>query len=483
MAVDDTRLPRRPGGLGAPAHLARPPVFGNPAPPRRRTSWILSYILLSSLLVFAIVSSATALVAYLALALYAMLGRGHAVRALGLSWFLTMANPELVTPGSGSVGRYAVLAGALISALIHGTVLSKVRRGRLFIYATALLGVAIIVHSLLFSQVLDVSILKAVSWTLAMCGLLACWIGMPPDEREEVIGQLFWGLSLLALFSLPLLITPMGFLTNGTGFQGLLNHPQAFGTTMGLLAAWTAIKMLGERRPSWMSILVFGISSVLVLLSETRTAALGVVGGVALSILLAPLLSGRTLRELFPGLMSARLWGVGVVTLVAGLIALPFLLDLIGAFMTKRSSGESLAGAYQESRGILIEPMLDNVAEHPLSGIGFGVASDYMTMDVKRDAMLGLPMSAPIEKGLIFVGALEELGIFLFAAVMIWLVVFARVCARGGLMPFTVFIVVILFNFGEGTFFSPGGMGGLFAIFLTWAYAQGAGGSLKARHG
>lgn len=482
MAIDDTRLPRRPGGV--PPHLVRHPAyFAAPSRSRRRISWVVSYTLLFGVVALAIASSATALVAYIGLGAYAMLGRGHAVRALGLSWFLTMANPELVAPGSASVGRYAVLAGAMVSALLHGTILSPVRRGRLFIYATALLGLSIIVHALLFSQVLDVSILKAVSWTLAMCALLACWIGMPPDEREEVIDQLFWGLTLLTLFSLPLLFMPMGFLTNGTGFQGLLNQPQAFGTTMGLLAAWTGISLLGERRPSWMSILVFGISSALVLLSETRTAALGVMGGIGLSILLAPVLSGRTLRELFPGLMSARLWGVGVAVVVAGLIALPFVVDIIDSFLTKRGSGDSLVGAYQESRGVLIEPMLENVAEHPFSGIGFGVASDYMTMDVKRDSIIGLPMSAPIEKGLIFLGVLEELGVFLFALVMVWLVVFARVCARGGLMSFAVFLVIILFNFGEGTFFSPGGMGGLFSIFLTWAYAQGAGGSLKVRHG
>ena len=482
MAIDDSRLPRRPGG-GPPHLVHHPAYFAAPSRPRRRMSWVVSYILLFGVIALAVASSATVMVAYIGLGFYAMLGRGHAVRALGLSWFLTLMNPELVAPGSASVGRYAVLAGAMVSALVHGTILSPVRRGRLFIYATALLGLAIIVHAMLFSQVLDVSILKAVSWTLAMCGLLACWIGMPPDEREQVIGQLFWGLTLLALFSLPLLVTPMGFLANGTGFQGLLNQPQAFGTTMGLLATWTAIRLLGERRPSWMSIFIFGISSVLVLLSETRTAALGVVGGIGLSILLAPMLSGRTLRELFPGLRSARLWGLAVVALAAGLMALPFVIDIIDSFLTKRGSGEGLVNVYQESRGALIELMLVNVSEHPFSGIGFGVASDYMTMDVMRDSVVGLPVSAPIEKGLIFLGVLEELGIFLFAVVMFWLAVFARVCARGGLMPFAVFLVIILFNFGEGTFFSPGGMGGLFALFLTWAYAQGAGGSLKARHG
>mgnify|MGYP001809998838 CR=1 FL=1 len=462
--------------MGRPAFLA-----GERS--RARKGWILSYTLLFGFLGMAVASSATAMAAFLALAVYATFGRGHAVRALALSWFLTMINPDL-TAGSGgaSVGRYVVLLGVLLSAVVHGTIRSPVNRGRLFIYVTVLLGIVIIVHAFLFSQVLDVSILKATAWTLTMCALLACWIGMPREEREEVIGQLFWGLTLLVLFSLPLAALPVGYTANGTGFQGLLNQPQAFGTTVGLLAAWTAIRVLAERRPSWLSIGICGIACVLVIMSEARTAALGGVAGVLLSIVIAPLISGGAIRQLFPGLMSARVWAVGFAVCVVGLMASPFLIDIFGEFMTKRGSGEGLANVYQESRGRLIESMLVNAEEHPLTGIGFGVASDYMTMDVRRDSLTGLPMSAPIEKGLIFLGVLEELGLPLASVVMAWLFYFARMCARGGLTSFTVFIVIMMFNFGEGTLFSPGGMGGLFAIFLTWAYAHGACSVRGSRH-
>src|SRR5690606_11413311 len=102
---------------------------------------------------------------------------------------------------------------------------------------TILLGLFFIVHAVLFSSVVDVSVLKAVSWTLAMATLIAAWRGLNDEERIALADRVFRGLTLLMIVSLPLLVLPVGYLRNGTGFQGVLNHPQAFGPTMALLGA------------------------------------------------------------------------------------------------------------------------------------------------------------------------------------------------------------------------------------------------------
>lgn len=445
-----------------------------------RQSRILPYMLLFAIIGLRVASGPTAMVAYVALGLYALVGRGHAVRALALSWFLTIINPGIAAgEGAASVGRYIVLLGALISAIAHGLISSQGNNSRLFSYFSLFLGFLIIVHSVIFSPIVDVSILKAVSWALAIFSLLACWGGMSLDEREEVIGQLFWGLILLMLFSLPLAVLPAGYRVNGWGFQGLLNHPQAFGPTMGLLGAWATTRMLTERRPSWFMIGVCGLSFLFVLMSGARTAGLGMVVAVLLSIFVVPWLSGQSIRQIFPGLKSARVWGVGFVVVVAGLMASPFLIDAIESFLVKSGTGSDFSEMYEQSRGKLISIMMNNIRENTLTGIGFGINSDYLNMDVERDDIIGLPMAAPIEKGVAFLAMIEELGVVLSSVVLLWLFYFWVVAARGGLSAFAVFSVIILFNFGESTFFSPGGMGGLFLIFLTWAYAQGA---TKVRH-
>src|SRR5690606_34901275 len=194
----------------------------------------------------------TANLSYAVIAAYALMGRPHLIRALAMSWLFTMLSPGIAPEASiASIGRYLVLFSAAFSAFIHSSMMSRQPRLHTFTFATILLGMFLIGHSFLFSPVMDVSVLKALSWTLAMATLISAWTGLSPLERHQVERQIFQGLALILLLSLPLTVAPLGYLRNGSGFQGILNHPQAFGPTMGLLGAWAAARMLGERKPSW----------------------------------------------------------------------------------------------------------------------------------------------------------------------------------------------------------------------------------------
>lgn len=436
---------------------------------------LVPYLLILTLVGLRVASGPTTLMAYVALGAYALTGRGAAVRAVALSWFLTMINPGLAAAsGAASAGRYVVLLGLVISAIVYGLIRPNNKKGEVFIYYTAIIGVLIVIHSFLFSEIVDVSILKAVSWTLTITALLACWVGMTSDERDNVISELVWGLTLLMFLSLPLAVLPVGYMVNGVGFQGLLNHPQAFGPTMALLGAWATTRMLSERQPSWFVVGVCGVSLLFVLMSGARTAGLSLVLGVLVAIFVVPWLARQPIRQLFPGLASARVWGIFSVAVLAGLIASPILISALGDFLVKQGTGGDLSEVYAQSRGRIVGRMMVNIEERPLVGIGFGVASDYFSMDVDRDGAFGIPTGAPVEKGVAFLAMLEELGIILFIVILIWFALLGRFCARGGFTSFSVFIVIILFNFGESTFFSAGGMGGLFLVFITWAYSHGA---------
>ena len=114
--------------------------------------------------------------------------------------------------------------------------------------------------------------------------------------------------------------------------------------------------------------------------------------------------------------------------------------------------------------------MWENIEAQPWRGIGFGLASDPATMVVDRDPILDLPTGATIEKGVMPIAVLEELGAFGFIAVMLWLwMLISRAARGGGMTALAVFYTALLLNMGESVLFSPGGMGLLFLILIGWA--------------
>jgi hypothetical protein len=433
--------------------------------------WLFILVLLG----LRLASGATANAAFFLLAGYALTGRAQAIQALALSWLFSMLSDGVAPEASqAALGRYAVLAGALISVLLRSV---RIRQqgwpmGRL-VLLTLLMGAGMVVHALLFSEVRDVSVLKAVSWTMAVTTLLSAWAGLDGQARERLERQLFGGLMVVMLVSLPLLVTNLGYLRNGTGFQGVLNHPQAFGPTVALLAAWLGSRIVAEPRPPWRWVVVFALALVLIVLSEARTAGLGLLLGLGLAAITGRMLARRKLRDYLPGLRSRRVqfvFGVGLLLVIA---TGPYLAPRLADFLAKRGESSSLAEAYNRSRGAKIDEMLANIREHPLRGIGFGVASDPLTMEVKRDPLLGLPLGASIEKGVVFLAAWEELGLLGFFVVLGWIWLLVLRAARNGMRPLAVCLTALLMNFGEATLFSPSGMGMLSLILISWAVTKG----------
>jgi hypothetical protein len=423
-----------------------------------------------------IFSTPTANLSFLVLAAYALFGRAQAIQALSLSWLFTMFNPGIAAEATaGSVGRYAVLLAAAASVFLRSWRFRNRIKVRPATLATLLLGLFFVVHSWFFSPMVDVSVLKAVSWVLAMGTLIAAWAGLSADERETVARSLFGGLIVVMLVSLPLLLLPVGYLRNGTGFQGVLNHPQAFGPTMALLGAWAAGHLLGVKRPPWLMVALAGTCLVLVVLSETRTAGLALIFGVGIAILLTPRLAGLPVRVALPGLRSKRTLAVVALALVGVVVAGAQLESVVTNFIAKsgRANATTLLDAYEGSRGKKIDEMWANITTKPLQGVGFGIASDPLEMDVQRDPILGLPVSAAVEKGVLPVAVLEEVGLVGFLAVALWVFMLMRRSARGGLVPVTVGLTALLMNMGEATLFSPGGMGLLSLILFGWAFASG----------
>lgn len=438
--------------------------------------WVSLYAPMLLALLMRVASSSTASLSYLVLAGFALMGRGQAILALTLSWLFTMINPDIVVSASGGgAGRYAVILAAAFTALFRSGFSLRHLLVRFFTLSTILLTVFLIVHSALLSPIPDVSILKALSWGLTMTALLSLWQGLSTHEFNATANRIYWGLATILIVSLPFLGLRAGFAVNGTGFQGVLNHPQAFGMTMALLGAWSGARMLAERQPPWIFIILTGSSLVLVFLSEARTSGLALVLGVGLSLILSPVYAGRKFLQMAPGFRSGRVWLVIGSCVIAILTTATAFSELIAKFLSKsnRAGTSNLLEAYDASRGPLIDAMLANIAIDPFRGIGFGIASHPSMMIVERDTTFGLPLGAAIEKGVAPLAVLEEIGALGAALVALWVLRLVRRGAVGGLVPFAVCLTALALNMGEYTLFSPGGQGLLAMVLFGWIYASG----------
>lgn len=421
---------------------------------------------------------------YLFLGLLALLGRRQAVIALALSWFFTMLNPGLVPEASfGAVGRYFVIVAAAVSVLLRAKTKSQTAPQGL-IWSTWLLAIFIFTHSLTVSPFVDVSLLKLFSWLTVFLTLLSAWGGLLQEARTSLASQLFWSFAVLALLSVPLFFLPVGYLRNGSGFQGLLSHPQAFGLSMAFLATWASARMLSVKRKWYWTLLVFLLAVFLTIVSEARTAGVALVFAIFVSLALVRLTSKKRMKLLFPAFQSKNFSFFVLGAVLVLLVLAPKIAEVANKFLTKsgRADVSDLISAFKLSRGVLYLPMLENIASAPWKGIGYGVPSDPQSLAVQRDPLFGLPVSAPVEKGVMPLAILEELGILGFGIFVLWLLIMCRYAIKGGVTGLAIILVVLLVNLGEAMLFSPGGMGLLAILLSTYAVVCGSSERYEAEH-
>jgi hypothetical protein len=418
-------------------------------------------------------SSISADFSFVLLGVFAFLGPAFAIQALALSWLFSQLSVGVApTPSFADVGRYFVIACAVLSVFSRTAwrIISKGEGVSRLPLLTLLLGFGIAIHSVLFSEVPDISLLKAASWTLVMTTLLSAWGGLEESSKRRVEKNLFGGLIALMLVSLPLLPSGLGYLRNGHGFQGILWHPQAFGPTIALLAAWLGSKTFAESLPSWRLVWLFGCSLLLIVLSEARTAGLGLAFGLFCAAAIGKHIAARRWRDYLPGLRSRRVLFTIAVSIMISIVASPYLSSRLSAYLAKRGDSSNLVDVYDRSRGGKIDEMWSNIKKSPMRGIGFGIASDPSEMEVHRDPVFGIPTGASVEKGFVFMATWEELGFPGFMLVMMWIGLLVKRAARGGgMIALSVCLTAMAMNFGEAVLFSPSGMGMLTLILVAWS--------------
>lgn len=410
-------------------------------------------------------SPATAFVAYLLIGVYALKGYSEAVKALILAWLVGALNPGFAFGAeASSLGRPFVYFATAISVFGRtGLVMSMNAIWPL------VLGMVFVIHSLLFSEMADVSLLKSVIWTLVTVTIFQAFAKMTQDEMRDFTRWLLAVSVMIMVISWPLVFAPVGFLRNGRGFQGVLNHPQTYGVFVGILAAFMAAKILGETKPPRVYFAIFGSAVIALLLSQTRTGGVSFLGGVLVALaLLTVFRQGRTL---IPGAKSKRTALFMFLIFTAMALSIDRWSLFVLQYVVKGYDISVLSDLYATSRGHLLDRSLVNFNESPLTGVGFGIEITR-EMNVYRDPFFGLPLSAPIEKGNAYIASLEEVGSIVSVVILVWLLYLLRRAFYGGVVALTTFCAVLLINIGEAILFSPGGNGLLMLLLLGWSANQ-----------
>ena len=404
----------------------------------------------------------TADFSYLILAVYALLGRQQIIEALLLSWLFSMLNLSLVPDVEyASFTRYIIILTCFISIFFRFN-FRKIEKITLVTFG---LGIFFIIHSIFFSKIPEISILKGLNWIVVIMTLLLTWQDMVSLEYENMIKQITRILSIIVLCSmLVLLLSDAGFNLNSRYFQGLLNHPQAFGMTAAALGAIFIGQLFVQNRSILLSVIMIVICIASIKLSGSRTSGLALISAVIISSSLLPIHTIKIIKSFF---VSVDKIIIVLPLLVLIIILAPGIFDLIISFMTKTQtdSTNSAIVSFQNSRGVLYEPMIANILNTPFKGIGFGLASDLKAMDIKY--FKGIPVSAPIEKGVLPIAVLEEVGVFGFIFFMIWILILIKKAIADSFGALILLLTFLLFNLGEAGLFSANGYGMLYLIIIT----------------
>jgi hypothetical protein len=400
------------------------------------------------------------IVFYLILALWALIGVRQSIQALFLSVLFKFLNPVIfVTPEHAAVLGWLVLfaaAGRIFLAAAHS------RRIPRSFFWLLLFSIVIALLSYFSSYDVKISLFKVTAFTI---GASAALLGFRITASEyEYWKSWFYTVFVTTLFlSIPTLLVPdVAYARNGTGFQGILSHPQAYGLYLAPITAWlTGTFLLSKHRNDFLLWTIILLAWGELFLTRSRTAVLAVLLGLTItaiaSLLTRPDWWAKVRKAILRPASIFFLFALITATAMKASTVQEAMLD----FIYKGTQEEfTMNEAFYGSRGNLIEKSWINFQDNPLTGIGFGVPSYYELLVVEYDPVLGIPVGAPTEKGFIVTALLEEVGLLGFMVFLCLFFALARAVLRKTAMSSAwLFFTCVFINFGEMALFSMGGMG------------------------
>lgn len=409
--------------------------------------------------------------AILAVGGYALIGTRSALRALFLVAAVRVLNPAVaqVLPEAGALAWIVVLVASL-------RILSACRESDfsalwpLLIYAAvvALLAVAASANA-------SISLMKLLTFTLSSAAALVGFRQLEKEQHERIMR---WISSLwfsVAALSLPAYMFPsVGYTVNNEGFQGILNHPQAFGVVLAPAAVYfTVLASEARHKGAWILSVSAAAIWAMIFTSHARTAVIAAFFSLVAAVLVAGADEDPARKALRRRLLRLLFFVISLA--VIGIVSLGPVRNAFTGFVYKGE--EKVHGdvgeAFYDSRGKGVQALWENFLEKPITGHGFQVyPSGDFPGGIKR--VWGIPVSASVEKGFVFVAALEETGVVGAAFLLLLLAsLYRTVAASNDVRWVAVFLSCLFVNFGEGVFFAAGGLGLYFWLLIGLCASRG----------
>ena len=321
--------------------------------------------------------------------------------------------------------------------------------------------------SVLTSGAVAVSLMKAATLAIVASGVLIAGQRLSATESRSLGTWLRTLAVVVTALSLATIVRPgIAHLPNSDLLNGILGHSQALAAFLAPFAAASLAEWMlarGSATPVRMMIW-FGILGC-TLLTSSRTAALATILGLAFSVI-----GGATADRRLAGAAAQRAFGM-IALLALALLVMQLATGRVSSgvseFVLKGGQG-SVSESFEASRGGLVSSQLRNFMASPWIGHGFGVFAEGDPTPGVRTFM-GIPVSAPVEKGVLPTAVLEETGVIGFLC-FAWLIyaLIAPVWRRAP-HPIVAMLIACLFvNLGEAILLSPGGMGLHIWLLIAW---------------
>jgi len=306
-----------------------------------------------------------------------------------------------------------------------------------------------LINSFVTSSLPLISFFKVISYSFVFASIL---IGV---SRINHSNYLRWNLQLFSyvvLISLIFIESPVGYLRNGVGFQGILNHPNLFGVTVSLGLALFLSSIGLKKSNNWLIILSIIVSFVLIYFSQSRTSL-----GTAL-----------VLTFIFSFIYFVRLTKARVIlltSLISTIILLTWTNDSIisevSDFFKKGQTSQEIF----KSRDAQFGSLLNNFESNPLFGTGFATP-------VLSDKLYIFSFDFIVEPGNIFLAVLSYAGIIGFFLFILYQIVMFLQGKTYLLSSIYLFIAPLLISMGEMVYFSTNNTGifcySLISMYICW---------------
>lgn len=402
-------------------------------------------------------------------------GPYNILQGLSLIILIKYLNPAIVeqTFLIGIIGWIAVLIAAARSIFCLKLKMLKILGPLTFFVIT------VIILSIVVSPRFDVSLMKVIAFWVFVSSLLICSLSLKADEINKFKNWLICLFVVLILLSLPMYFIPsIGFNRNAAGFQGIMNHPQVFGTMLSPLAAWLIAGLVLDKNK--LPILLWSLvllTIACIFLSQARTGILALVLGLFFGFITS--LTKNTINiNLHKSIM------VGSLFVVVSLVTISVSSDIrssVFSFMLKQDGKVSsqvetdqITQEFNASRGVAIKQHWEHFLSSPVAGTGYGV---YPSGRFPKPIIYyqGIPISASVEKGFLPSMVLEEIGlvgalVFLYFLYKLSKYVFNNYDVRWVCM----YLSCLFTNLGEATLFAVNGISQWYWLLIALCVAYGA---------